>query len=120
MAQQKPCASDATKQRLDGELKLLQNKTGIGQEVTVEWQPGAMEYGAGGRKLAEIVRDDTIFIFSSNLEEALRLVRHGFLEWILNQYTRPYLRLANKLITLFEEQQYERKETVIDGLVNLL
>jgi hypothetical protein len=120
MAQLKMNASDDVKRQLDSELKMLQSKAGIGYEVTVEWQPGATEFGVGGRKLAEIVRGDTIFIFSGNLEEARTLVRHGFLEWILNQHTRPYLRLINKLITFHEEQQYERKEKVIEALLNLL
>ena len=119
MAQRKMNASDIVKRQLDSELKMLQSKAGIGYEVTVEWQPGATDYGAGGRKLAEIVRDDTIFIFARNLEEAITLVRHGFLEWILNQHTRPYLRLINTLITLHEEQQYERKEKVIEALLKM-
>jgi hypothetical protein len=120
MAQQKMNASDDIKRQLDSELKMLQNKVSTGYEVTVEWQPGATEFGAGGKKLAEIVRGDTIFIFSGNLDEAISLVRHGFLEWILNQHTRPYLRLINKLITLQEEQQYERKEKIIEALLKLL
>jgi hypothetical protein len=32
-----------------------------------------------------------------NLEDAIGLVRHGFLEWILNQHIRPYLRLVDKI-----------------------
>lgn len=120
MVQRKPCASDDAKQQLDCELKLLQNKTGIGYEVTVEWQPDVTGYGAGGRKLAEIVRGNEIFIFSRNLDEAVRLVRHGFLEWILNQHTKPYRQFINTLISLFEELQYERKEKIIDVLTKLL
>jgi hypothetical protein len=120
IVQRKVNAASDFKQKLDSELKMLQNKSGIGYEVTVKWQPGAAEFGTGGRKLAEIVQGDTIFIFSTNLEEAISLVRHGFLEWLLNRQTRPYLRLINKLITLYEEQQYERKEKVIEALLNLL
>jgi hypothetical protein len=119
MAERRPSTSDHIKQKLDAELRLLQNKTGIGFEVTMEWRPGAVEYGSSGRKLAEIVRGDIIYIFSNNLEEAINLVRHGFLEWILNQHTRPYLALINKLISLYEEMQYERKETIIEALLNL-
>jgi len=48
------------------------------------------------------------------------LMRHGFVEWILNQHTKPYKQLVNKLITLFEEQQYQRKEQIVETLVDLL
>jgi hypothetical protein len=99
-------ASDSVKQQIDSELKRLQNKSHIGHEVTVQWQPSATEYGTDGRKLAEIVKGDTIFIFSSNIEESIKLLRHGFMEWILGQHTKLYLRLVKKLIPLFEEQQY--------------
>jgi len=92
----------------------------MGYEVTVDWQPAITEYGDRDRKLAEIVRGDTIIVFSPNLEEALKLVRHGFLEWILNQHTQPYLRLINKLTTLHEDQQYERKEKIIDALAQFI
>lgn len=118
--QRRPSVSDAVKRRLNSELRLLQIKAGIGYEVTVEWKPDATDCRVDGRKLAEVVRGNTIFIFSSNLEDAIWLVRHGFLEWILNQHTRPYLRLINKLITLHEEQQYENKEKVIEAVLKLL
>jgi hypothetical protein len=119
MAKRRTSTSDSVKQTLDSELRRLQNKSHIGHEVTVKWQPRTIEYGADGRKLAEIVRGDTIFIFSSNLEESIKLLRHGFMEWILSQHTKPYLRLINKLITLYEEQQYEQKEKTIEALLNL-
>ena len=70
--------------------------------------------------LAEEVVNDTIFIYTESLQEALELVRHGFAEWILNQHSRPYRQLINKLITLFEEQQYERKEKTVEAIERLL
>jgi hypothetical protein len=119
MAKRRTSASEGVKQQLDSELRQLQNKSHMGHEVTVQWQPSAIEYGADGRKLTEIVTGDTIFIFSSNLEESMKLLRHGFMEWVLSQHTKPYLRLINKLITLYEEQQYLQKEKTIEALLNL-
>ena len=112
--------SDVAKQRLDNELKMLQTKAGIGLEVIVEWRPGAADCDGDGRRLAEIVRGNTIFIFSSSLGDAIKLVHHGFLEWILNQHTRPYIRLINQLISLHEQQQYEHKEKTIEALLRML
>lgn len=82
----------------------------IGQEVTVKWLPEKTKYH-NGRQLAEQVVRDTVFIYTEDPKEALELARHGFIEWILNQNSKPYRQLINKLIILFEEQQYERKDS---------
>jgi len=103
---------------LKKELQRLKQRTSIGYEVTVKWLPGALKYH-NGRQLAEEVVGNTIFIYTEDPQKALKLVRHGFAEWILNQHTKPYRQLINKLITLFEEQQYERKEKIIESLTNL-
>lgn len=42
------------------------------------------------------------------------------MEWILDQSTKPYRQLINKLIELFENSQYERKEKTIETIANLL
>ena len=91
----------------------------MGYEVKVQLLPGAVKY-KNGKLLAEEVVNDTIFIYTENFQEALELVRHGFAEWILNQHTKPYRQLINKLITLFEEQQYERKEKTVEAIERLL
>ena len=104
---------------LKEELNRLQRRADMGYEVTVEWLPGTVKYH-NGKKLAELVVGDTILIFKEDPEEALELVRHGFAEWILNQHTKPYRQFIDKLITLFEEQQYEKKEKTVESLMNLL
>lgn len=97
----------------------MKERTRLGYEINLEWIPGFVKY-QNGKQLAEEVVDDTIFIYTKNLEESLELVRHGFAEWILNQHTRPHRQLINKLITLFEEQQYEKKEKTVEAIERLL
>jgi hypothetical protein len=91
----------------------------MGFEVEVIWLPGADKY-RNGRQLAEEVKGNTIFVYASNTQEALELVSHGFVEWILDQHTRPYRQLANSLIMLFEDLQYDRKERLVEALARLL
>lgn len=105
--------------RLEAELERLKREVGIGFEVSVRWLPGTVKHH-NGKQLAEEVIGDTILIYTKNPEEALELVRHGFAEWILNQHTKPYRQLINKLITLFEQQQYERKEKTVQALTKLM
>lgn len=91
----------------------------MGYELKVKWLPGGLDHH-DGRKLAEEVRGDTILIYSENPKEAIELLRHGFLEWLMNRNTKPYRQLINKLITLFEDLQYENKEETIESLERLL
>jgi hypothetical protein len=39
---------------------------------------------------------------------------------LLNQHSRPYRQFLNKLIELFEELHYERKEKLIEAISKLL
>lgn len=103
---------------IEKELDLLKQRTRLGYEVNVEWLPDTIKY-QNGKKLVEEVSGDTIFIYTENPDEALEMVKHGFAEWMLNQHTKPYRQLINKLIELFEEQQYERKEETVEAIVRL-
>lgn len=97
----------------------VKQKTGVGFELSVTWLPGTVKR-RNGKRLAEEVIGNNLFIYAENPKEALRLVNHSFFEWMLNQHTQPYRRLINKLITLFEELQYQRKEKIIESLTNLV
>lgn len=104
---------------LQDEVRLLQRRMGIGYEVRVKWLPGLATY-RDGAKLAEEVKGDTILIYAEELAEAVDLVHHGFAEWMLNRHARPYRELVNKLITLFEDQQYQNKEKIVEALTKLM
>ena len=106
-------------QALKRELQHLQQCMSIGYEVKAKWLPGTVKYH-NGKQLAEEVIGDTILIYTENPRKAIELVRHGFVEWMLNKHTKPYRQLVNKLIVLFEEQQYERKEKTVDTFAKLL
>lgn len=105
--------------KLKIELEKLKRKVGMGYEVNMKWLPGEVKHH-NGKQVTEEVIDDTILIYTENPQKAIELVRHGFAEWLLNQHTKPYRQLINKLITLFEEQQYEKKERTVEGLVKLM
>jgi len=109
---------DSIQQLLERELCLLQQRMRMGFEVEVIWLPGADKY-RNGRQLAEEVKGNTIFVYASNAQEALELVLHGFVEWILDQHTRPYRQLANSLIALFEDLQYDRKERLVEAFARV-
>lgn len=106
-------------QILEAELERLKLKAGMGFEVKLEWLPG-IEKWKNGKQLLEEVIGNTIFIYVEDLVEAIPLLAHEFSEWILNQNTKRYRLLINKLIEVFEEIQYEEKERVADAIAKLL
>jgi hypothetical protein len=105
--------------KLADELDRLKRMVSMGYEVEVKWLPGTPMH-RHGRRLAEEVKGDTILIYAEDEEEALELVRHGFAEWLLNQHTRKYRMLINKMIELFEEIQYQEKEKLIEAITKLI
>jgi len=105
--------------RLEAELERLKRKVGIGFEVSVRWLPGKTRYKNGKQLLEEVV-GDTIFIYVEDLAEAMLLLTHGFSEWLLNQNTKRYRLLINKLIEVFEEIQYGEKEKIVEAISKLM
>jgi hypothetical protein len=104
---------------LETELERLKLRVGMGFEVNMKWLPGAVKYKNGKQLLEEVV-GDTIFIYVEDLAEAMQLLTHGFSEWLLNQNTKRYRLLINKLIEVFEQIQYDEKEKIINAMTKLL
>ena len=112
------CPTQPTR-KLETELKRLKLKVGIGFEVNMKWLPGTVKYKYGKQLLEEVV-GNTIFIYVEDLAEVTHLLAHGFSEWLLNQNTKRYRLLINKLIEVFEQIQYYEKERIVDAIAMLM
>jgi len=97
------------------ELKRLD----LGHELNFEWLPGTVKF-KNGKQLEEEVVGNTILIYAEDQERAKKLLAHGFAEWLLNQHTKRYRLLINKLIELFEQIHYEEKEKLIGVITKLM
>jgi hypothetical protein len=99
--------------RLETELHHLRQKFQMGQELTIQWIPN------DGPKSGEVA-GRTIRIYETNQAKALDTLRHEFIEYLVTRdLVAPYKRLINKLISLFEEEMYDRKEKLIERLQEL-
>ena len=107
------------KERLEDELQRIKTRVPMGSEVTLQWMPGTVKL-RNGRQLEEEVVGNRIFVYAENLDRAVELVAHGFAEWLLNQHSKPYRQMINKLIEFFEETQYGQKEKIADAVTKLL
>ena len=90
----------------------------MAREVEVKRIPGTVKFKDG--KQLEEVQGNTIYIYAEDTGHADELLVHGFAEWLLNQHTKRYRLLINKLIQLFEEIQYEGREKLIGAVTKLL
>ena len=85
----------------------------MGQELKLQWMPN------NGSKSGEVT-GTIILIYEADLTKALDTLRHEFIEYLLTQdLVAPYKRLINKLISLFEEEMYDRKEKLVERLEEL-
>lgn len=114
---------------LERELTRLQTDYGRGKELRVRWEPKTKvqkaPYGKTVEIRGEVLREEhTINIYDINLTEALHTLRHEFIEYILDfEIVGPYVGIYNEMIHAMEqafmENQYLRKEAIIEILVSL-
>lgn len=99
-----------TLQKLGTELSHLKSKFQMGQELRLEWIPN------NGPKSGEVT-GTTIRIYETDSMKAMDTLRHEFVEYLLTRdLVAPYKRMINKLISLFEEEMYDRKEKLVQRL----
>jgi hypothetical protein len=106
--------NDNTLQSLKLELTRLKSKFNLGRELKLQWIPN------NGQKSGEVI-GTTVRIYEADQAKALDTLRHEFIEYLLIQdLVAPYKRLINKLISLFEEEMYDRKEKLVERLQELV
>lgn len=105
--------ASVTLQRLETELVHLKQKFRMSQELRLEWAVN------DGPTSGEVI-DKTIRVYETDPTKALDTLRHEFIEYLLTQdLVAPYKRLINKLISLFEEEMYDKKENLVERLQEL-
>ena len=100
--------------RLENELERLKKRLKIGYELKVVWSPN------NSGNLAGEVKGETIYIYDESEKEALKTLRHEFLDYAISKLIEPYKNVTNKLIMLMNEEAYKHKEKFIEALVELI
>ncbi len=102
------------KETLKGELDSLKKKSGINTNLEVLWIPKA-DYTKEGEVIG-----NRIYIYSTNLSDALETLRHEFFDAMICSATSPYLDLINALLRIISEQAYQKKEDAVESLVRMM
>lgn len=99
---------------LAGQLEYLKRTLKAGYELDVNWLPGENE------KLHGEVKGNSICIYDEDEEEALQTLKHEFIDYLVSGAIKPYEKLANLLISLFNEDAYAKKEKLVEALCRLI
>ena len=99
--------------KLEDELNRLKRKANYGYELKVVWLPS---YNS---KLSGEVKNDIIYIYEPEECEAIKTLKHEFVDYIVSQAIEPYKDIVNKFIQLLNEETYKKKESVVEALLKL-
>jgi hypothetical protein len=94
--------------KLDKELGRLKRIMEMSYELKVKWLPGSSE------KLSGEVKGGIIYIYETDEEEAIKTLKHEFLDYAISQILIPYKEVTNKLILQINEDAYRRKERLVE------
>jgi len=105
--------------KLVEELKRLQRLLNHGEELKIEWEPGKIRRNGKQRLCGEVI-GETIYIYEEEENEALRTLRHEVIERLFFTFEKNYVKLINSLIKVFNEIQRQKREALVEKIVNVL
>ena len=100
---------------LEKELETLKKITGTGMDLRLQWLPLEEPEKHGE------VKGETIFIYNKDEEMAFRTLRHEFFDYMISKnIVDPLVMYINIQKSLIDKLIYERKEFIVEKLVDLL
>lgn len=101
--------------RLEEELERLRGMMGLGSQLELSWHPdeGSDRHGE--------VKGNTIKVYDSDGEEALKTLRHEFIDHIITQEViKPLTEMINMQKKLIESMIYDRKERIVESFSEIM
>ena len=99
---------------LEDELETMKKISKQGLNLKVIWLP---------RKdgpLSGEVKGKTIYIYEENREEALEVLKHEFIDYLVTSAIDPYRQIINNLVIATNRIAYLQKEKIVESLKALL
>lgn len=109
------------------ELKMLQDLFGCA-ELEVQWRPNAEQresnFGKTKQLCGEVI-DRCLVIYVTELDDALHVCDHEFIEYMLNkELLEPIITMYNNMRMAYERSAtknlYTNKEAVIENIVKFI
>jgi len=107
--------SPRTRAKLEEEFNRLKRVTGMGSELKLLWLPN-IPSDVHGEVAGCVVK-----IYDNDEGEAVRTLRHEFLDYVISkQIIRPLVKQLNMQTELINDLIYARKENVIEKIFLML
>ncbi len=100
--------------RLEDELENMKTTSNQGLELKVLWLPSKEGLLSGE------VKGNTIYIYEENREEALEVLKHEFIDYLVTSAIDPYRQIMNSLVKTTNRLAYLQKEKIVESLKALL
>jgi hypothetical protein len=105
---------DYADRSLKEELSRLARQSENGSNLDVVWIPRS-----DSTKEGEVV-GTTIFVYSQDPREAIKTLRHEFVDYLLCKAIEPYQELANALLSVLSKKAYRKKEQIVESILKIL
>ena len=115
MKENKECYSNnQNKRRLASELDRLQKITGNNETFDLIWSP------QNDSQIEGKVEGNTITIYSEDIAGAIDTLQHEFVDYVISQAIKPYVKLVNSLMSIITKDAYETKEDTVESMLRLM
>ena len=99
---------------LKEELTRLVQQSGDTSDLDVVWVPRINSIKEG-----EVI-GKTIFVYSQDPREAIKTLRHEFVDYLLCKAIEPYQDIVNALLAVLSEKAYRKKEQIVESILKVL
>lgn len=114
MNKNKECCSNNNKRRLVSELNRLQKIIGNNEKFDLVWSP------QNDSQIEGKVDGNTITIYSEDIANAIDTLQHEFVDYVISQVIKPYIKLVNSLMSIITKDAYETKEDAVESMLRLM
>ncbi|MGH1522543.1 MAG: hypothetical protein ACRBB2_09400 [Nitrosopumilus sp.] len=114
MNKNKECCSNNNKRRLVSELNRLQKIIGNNEKFDLVWSP------PNDSQIEGKVDGNTITIYSEDIANAIDTLQHEFVDYVISQAIKPYIKLVNSLMSIITKDAYETKEDAVESMLRLM
>ncbi len=99
---------------LKQELGRLVQLSGDGNDLGLAWVP-RIDYAKEGEVVGK-----TIFVYSQDPSQAIKTLRHEFVDYLVCKAVEPYQELVNVLLSVISEKAYRKKEEIVESILKML
>jgi hypothetical protein len=99
---------------LSAEFKKINSLMGLDLDLRIIWAPRI------DKNLSGEVQGKNILIYEADEDEALKVLRHEVIDYVVCQAIKPYQEMTNMLIKKINEEAYQKKEKMVNAITQLL